>query len=91
MSQRSKLDISGSPEGRDARCQARVPVMSTLTVWDRYPLTHAGFAAMIEELESRDTIGVHPRWEEWASDGSDGQSGSKLSKVQDWKRAGMRD
>lgn len=41
----------------------------------RYPLTHAGFAAMIEELESRDTIGVHPRWEEWASDGSDGQSG----------------
>ena len=26
----------------------------------RYPLQHPGFAAMLEELEGRDTIGMHP-------------------------------
>lgn len=30
-----------------------------------YPLLHSGFAAMIEELDGRDTVGPHRRVEEW--------------------------
>ena len=30
-----------------------------------YPLVHPGFAAMIEELDGRETVGPHPRMEEW--------------------------
>ncbi len=30
-----------------------------------YPLLHSGFAAMIEELDGRSTVGPHPRMEEW--------------------------
>jgi GNAT superfamily N-acetyltransferase len=33
-----------------------------------YPLVHAGFAAMIAELEGRDVVGPHPRMEEWGVD-----------------------
>lgn len=29
----------------------------------RYPLQHAGFAAMLEELEGRETVGAHPDFE----------------------------
>ncbi len=30
-----------------------------------YPLLHSGFAAMIEELDGRDSVGPHRRMEEW--------------------------